>query len=402
MNIWESVRIALDNVKVNKMRSFLTIIGIVVGVAAVIAVVSIGQAGKSSIVSDIQKYGNEFFIVFPDYARVQGQEDKASITLEDVEQIRRVEGVAEAVGVVNLPMDSRQGKEEIKFSVTGTSAGYGKIENLKLEAGRFFSEQEERARQKVIVVESNYAVEKHGTAKAAIGRKVDFNGRSYRIVGVIKSEASLLSGMMEKRYDVIMPIGSIPVGDEGMINTVGHVEVTATTSEQPAMDETIERVKKLLAKRHAMPQNSYTAQTGMEAQAQISSVFNVLQTIIGSIAGISLFVGGIGVMNIMLVSVTERTREIGIRKAIGATPGMIMQQFLVEAVILCSLGGLIGTLIGLLGAGIFSMATDWPFLVSGWTILLAFGFSMVVGIFFGLYPANKAARMQPIESLRYE
>jgi len=402
MNIWESVRIALDNVKVNKMRSFLTIIGIVVGVAAVIAVISIGQAGKSSVVAEFQKYGEEFFVVFPDYARVQGQEDKAAITLEDVAQIRRTEGVRDAVGVVFVPLDSRHGKEEIKFSVTGTSAGFGKLENLKLEAGRFFSEQEERARQKVIVVESMYAEEKHGSAKAAVGRKVDFNGKQYRIVGVVKSQESLLAGMMEKQYSAIMPIGSMPISDEGTFNKVNHVEIAATTSEQPAMNETIERVKKLLAKRHTMPQNSYTAQTGMDAQAQVSTVFNVLQTIIGSIAGISLFVGGIGVMNIMLVSVTERTREIGIRKAIGATPAMIMQQFLVEAVILCSIGGLIGTVTGLLGAGIFSMATDWPFLISWWTILLAFGFSTVVGIFFGLYPANKAARMQPIESLRYE
>jgi len=402
VNIWESVRIALDNVKVNKMRSFLTIIGIVVGVAAVIAVISIGQAGKSSIVSDIQRYGEEFFVVFPDYARVQGQEEKAEITLDDVAQIKRTEGVREAVGVVSLPMDSRQGKEEVKFSVVGTSAGFAKIENIKLEAGRFFSEQEERARQKVIVVESNYAVEKHGSAQAAIGRKVDFNGKIYRIVGVTKSEASLLAGLGEQRYGATMPILSLPLGDEGALNKVNYVEIAATTSEQPAMDQTIERVKKLLAKRHTLPQNSYTSQTGMEAQAQISSVFNVLQTVIGSIAGISLFVGGIGVMNIMLVSVTERTREIGIRKAIGATPGMIMQQFLVEAIILCSIGGLMGILVGLLGAGIFSLATDWPFLISWWTILLAFGFSTVVGIFFGLYPANKAARMQPIESLRYE
>lgn len=403
MNIWESVSIALDNVRVNKMRSFLTIIGIVVGVAAVIAVISIGQAGKSSIVSSIQKYGEAFFVVFPDYARVQGQEEKAAITLEDIAQIRRTEGVAEAVGVVSIPMDSRQGKEEVKFTVTGTSAGFAKIENVRMEAGRFFSEQEERARQKVIVVESKYAVDKFGSASAAVGRKVEMSGgKIYRIVGVTKSEESILGGLMEQRYGAMMPIGSLPATDEGAVNKVGHVEIKATSGEKESLDATIDRVKKLLAKRHNLPQNSYNAQTGVEAEAQISQVFNVLQTIIGSIAGISLFVGGIGVMNIMLVSVTERTREIGIRKAIGATPGMILQQFLVEAVILCSIGGLIGIAIGLLGAGIFSLATDWPFLVSWWTILLAFGFSMVVGIFFGLYPANKAARMQPIESLRYE
>ncbi|MMZ63872.1 putative ABC transporter permease YknZ [compost metagenome] len=168
------------------------------------------------------------------------------------------------------------------------------------------------------------------------------------------------------------------------------------------MHETIDMLEKWLADRKNVEPDSYLAETGKDAEKMVSSTFSILQTIIGSIAGISLLVGGIGVMNIMLVSVTERTREIGIRKAIGATPGTIMLQFMIEAVILSFLGGTVGALLGLLAAYAFALISGWPFVVSVWAILLAFGFSAAVGIFFGLYPANKASKLHPIESLRYE
>lgn len=395
MNLWESVLLALENVRLNKMRSFLTIIGIVVGVAAVIAVVSIGQAGKYSLVSELGQVADGSFIVIP-----QSQGEIGGLTVDDVEQISRMKGIDAAVGVHSLPAESKKGKETLNFALTGTNADFPKINNLKLAAGRFFSIGEERSRQKALVVDAKYANEQYGSPESALNKKVTLNGKVYRIVGVFKQEESVLSGLGGKVYNAYLPLGTLP--GAGDVRDVQYIQAKATETANEAVGERIKEIKKMLAKRHSTAASNYIAQTGEETQEAVKSAFNVVQTIIGSIAGISLLVGGIGVMNIMLVSVTERTREIGIRKAIGATPGMIMRQFLVEAVILCFFGGLLGTLLGILCAGIFSLVTSWPFLISGWTILLAFGFSAAVGIFFGLYPANKAARMQPIESLRYE
>ncbi|ASS76594.1 ABC transporter [Tumebacillus algifaecis] len=395
MNLWESILLALENVRVNKMRSFLTIIGIVVGVAAVIAVVSIGQAGKSSLVSELGQVAEGSFLVIP-----QSQGETGGLTVDDVEQIKRLKGIDAVVGLLTLPAESKKGKDTVNFMLNGTHADYPKINNLKMVAGRFFSSGEERSRQKSLVVEAKYAEEVFGSAAAAMNKKVTLNSSIYRIVGVYKPEESLLSGLGGKVYNAFLPIGALP--GAGDVRDVQYIQAKAVEKDETLVREQVKAVKKLLAKRHNTAVANYIAQTGEETQEAVKSAFNVMQTIIGSIAGISLLVGGIGVMNIMLVSVTERTREIGIRKAIGATPGMIMRQFLVEAVILCFFGGLIGTLLGLFAAGIFSLATGWPFLVSWGTILLAFAFSAAVGIFFGLYPANKAARMQPIESLRYE
>ncbi|ARU61386.1 ABC transporter [Tumebacillus avium] len=395
MNLWESMLLALENVRVNKMRSFLTIIGIVVGVAAVIAVVSIGQAGKSSLVSELGQVADGSFIVIP-----QSQGDTGGVTVDDVEQIKRLKGIDAAVGLLTLPAESKKGKETLNFTLNGTNADYTKINNMKLAAGRFFTAGEERSRQKALVVELKYAEAQYGSAASALNKKVTLNSSVYRIVGVYKPEESLLAGLAGNVYTAFLPIGALP--GAGEVRDVQYIQAKAVQADEEEVREQVKAVRQLLAKRHNTAASNYIAQTGEETQEAVKSAFNVVQTIIGSIAGISLLVGGIGVMNIMLVSVTERTREIGIRKAIGATPGMIMRQFLVEAVILCFLGGLLGTLLGLIAAGIFSLFTGWPFLVSWWTILLAFGFSAAVGIFFGLYPANKAARMQPIESLRYE
>lgn len=401
MNFWESILVALENLKVNKMRSFLTIIGIVVGVAAVVTVVSIGQAGKSSIVSDISQYGENFFLILPNYQNGTLDED-LSVTMKDLEQIGKLKEIDKAIGVMSVAMQSVIKKDALDFTITGTSADFPTMEKVRLVSGRFFSPAEERSRQKVVVVEAKFAEDHFGSAAAALHRKIPLSGKIYKIVGIYEVQQSILNGIGGKSYSGYMPISSLPGSLDSANPRVDYAEVKAKFGDEAGLQEAIERVKQLLAKRHNTTEESFMTQTGKEAQEQVSSVFNILQTIIGSIAGISLFVGGIGVMNIMLVSVTERTREIGIRKAIGATPGVIMGQFMIEAVILSFFGGFLGALLGLFFAFIFAQITGWPFLISWWAIFLAFGFSAAVGIFFGLYPANKAARMQPIESLRYE
>jgi len=399
MTFFENAAIALDNLRGNKMRSFLTIIGIVVGIAAVVTVVSIGQAGQSSIVADIAKYGDGYFVVLPG-GDGGGTDANLLVTSSDLDALRKLEGIEAAAGTTSARLTTTIRSTEYRLDVTGTPAEYAKLAGLKYAAGGYFTASEERSRQRVLVVADTFATEAFGGAQAAMNQRLKFGGRVYRIVGVFQTEASLLSGLGGTTYAAYAPTGALP-GASGNAR-FGFVELLANTGDKEALDRIVGEAKKLLAKRHNAEATDYVSQTGAEAQRQVSSVFSILQVIIGSIAGISLFVGGIGVMNIMLVSVTERTREIGIRKAIGATPGLIMAQFMIEAVILTLLGGLLGAALGLLASWAFSAGTGWPFLVSWWALLLAVGFSTVVGIFFGLYPASKAARMQPIESLRYE
>ncbi|HZG58347.1 ABC transporter permease [Paenibacillus sp.] len=399
MTFFENAAIALDNLRGNKMRSFLTVIGIVVGIAAVVTVVSIGQAGQSSIVSDIARYGEGYFVVIPQGEG--GSVDPALlVTPADLDRVRRLDGVVAVAGTTTQRMTTRLRATEYRLDVTGAPAEYARLASFEFVAGGFFTAAEERARQRVLVVESKFADEAFGGARAAMNQRLAFGSRSYRIVGVYESEESILSGLGGAVYKAYAPLGALPGGSSGA--RFGFIEAKADTGEPERLARIVADVKALLAQRHNAEPRSYMSQTGAEAQQQVAQVFSMLQIIIGSIAGISLFVGGIGVMNIMLVSVTERTREIGIRKAIGATPGLIMAQFMIEAVLLTLVGGLLGAGVGLTASWAFSAATGWPFLVSWWALLLAVGFSTIVGVFFGLYPASKAARMQPIESLRYE
>ena len=398
MPFLEFVSIALENLRLNKMRSFLTIIGIVVGVAAVVMVVSIGEAGRHSVVSEISQYGDGFFVIYPNYSQA-GTQSFPTITRRDVEDIRKMPGVDRASSYYGFGVMTQVGRETVRFSVSAGSSDLQQMEKIELVAGRFFNDAEDRARQKVVVVDDAFADSYMGGAERALNRKIVLGGLLYRVIGVYKKPDSFLSGMSGVTYNAYMPIGSIPFDLPG--DRVDFVQATSSLKGEE-LNRLVGEVKAFLAKRHRVDPDAYYSQTGEQLQQQVSAVFNILQTIIGSIAGISLLVGGIGVMNIMLVSVTERTREIGIRKAIGATPGAIMGQFIIEAVILCVAGGLIGALLGLAASGIFAMASGMPFFVSGRAMLLAFLFSSAVGIFFGLYPANKAARLQPIESLRYE
>lgn len=400
MSIWKNLLISLDSLRVNKLRSLLTMIGIIVGVASVVLVVSIGQIGKGSVVSELAKYSPGVFFVTPSTSATKA--DKIQITMTDLKHVSRLEGVQAASGSLGMTMASKSGDSVITFNVSGTFADIVKFYNLKTEAGRFFTVSEQKSRQKVIVVESDYAISQFGSAEQAVNRKITLDGNKYEIVGVYKSDKSILSGLDGKNYSAYMPYDSLPLLKEGTNNELDSLMVIASTTDPMLKDKAGKAITSHLAKAHNAESVDYEVQKVEDFQRNLDVVFNVMQILIGSIAGISLLVGGVGVMNIMLVSVTERTREIGTRKAIGATPGLILQQFMMEAIILCFLGGVVGISIGVLGSFAFSLITKWQFILSGWTIVIAFGFSTAVGLFFGWYPAKKAANMQPIESLRYE
>ncbi|MBW7473814.1 ABC transporter permease [Paenibacillus oenotherae] len=397
MSMFESIMVALDNLRVNKLRSFLTMIGIVFGVMAVVTVVSIGQAGQASVLSELSNYKDGFFIL---YKSVGDGNAKAEIRMRDLSEARKLEGVKYVSSTNSYQMSEMRGKEKLQFIISATTSDMVKMQKVDFVAGRFFNAQEQRARQKVIVVEAAYAEKVYGTAERAINRKVKLSGGSFRIIGVYAPQKSIFGGVGGTQYKAYTPMDSMPDTGTGTGRYLSTLEFLAETPE--GMDETIQELKEWLAVRHNAETDDFKSQTGKEVQEQVSSIFSMLQLVIGSIAGISLLVGGIGIMNIMLVSVTERTREIGIRKAIGATPRAIKQQFLIESVILSFLGGTVGAVLGLLVGALASLVLSLPNVVSIWAIVLAFGFSATVGIFFGYYPANKAAKLQPIEALRYE
>ncbi|OUM95614.1 MAG: ABC transporter [Thermobacillus sp. ZCTH02-B1] len=396
MSIRESILVALDNLRVNKMRSFLTMIGIVFGVAAVVTVVSIGQAGQHAIMAELSNYGDGYFLIYPKGSAAE--EGNPFFRLRELAEIRKLPGVRYVSTSQTFGMTGRHKKETLQFKVTGTTSDSPRMKKIDMVAGRFFTSQEERARQKVLVVETKFADKAFGSPQAAIGRSVQLSGGVFRIVGVYKEQEGLMVNV-GARYSAYAPITAIP-GGAWVSENLSMLEILPASPER--MDETIRELKTWLAERKRVSKNAYATESAKDAEQMIKNTFSILQLVIGSIAGISLVVGGIGVMNIMLVSVTERTREIGIRKAIGATPGNIMFQFLVEAVMLSFIGGAIGALFGLLVAFGFAVMTGLPFVVSMEAIVLAFCFSAAVGIFFGLYPARKAAKLQPIESLRYE
>ncbi|WP_028611285.1 ABC transporter permease [Paenibacillus harenae] len=395
MSMWESILVALDNLRVNKMRSLLTMIGIVFGVMAVVTVVSIGQAGQASVINELSNFSEGYFVVFKTAGEANSN---ANITLRDLNEARKVDGVKYASTSSSFQMSEMRGTEKLQLNLLATTFDMVKMQKIDMVAGRFFNAQEQRTKQKVLVVEADYAEKVYGSAERALNRKVKLSGGTFQIVGVYKPQKSLLGDIGGTAYSVYAPIESMPDSSAGRY--ISSLEIVSETPEQ--MDDLMLEMKEWLALRHNAEPEHFTSQSGKEAQDMVSSVFGILQVVIGSIAAISLLVGGIGIMNIMLVSVTERTREIGIRKAIGATPGAIKLQFLIESVILSFLGGMTGALLGLLvGAGV-SLVMDLPSVVSFWAIVLAFGFSATVGIFFGYYPANKAAKLQPIEALRYE
>ncbi|MFC0215890.1 ABC transporter permease [Paenibacillus chartarius] len=402
MNLMENIMLSMEALVANKMRAFLTMIGIVVGVTAVVTIVSIGEAGKTSVVSSISKYGDGFFTLLPS----SGTDVQYNIApdMGDLEQVRKVPRVEMATGTLTILADAKteRSRETKSLIISGTTNELSKIEKMTMLAGRFFSSAEERSRQKVIVVESDYANLVFGSPQAAIGAKLTIGSSLYQIIGVTKTERNLFSPPVKTEYQAYMSIYVLPRSNDNGTVTFSALYVKADTKEEEALQKIMTDVKKTVAKRHNTTDKTYSTQTAAEVEQNVSSVFSILQVIIGSIAGISLFVGGVGVMNIMLVSVTERTREIGIRKALGATPGTIMGQFLVEAVFLCLLGGTAGAGFGLLASYIFALVSGWPYSVSIGAIVLAFGFSAGVGLFFGIYPARKAARMQPIDALRYE
>lgn len=407
MNLMESVKIALNAIWVNKMRSLLTMLGIIIGIASVIAVVALGHGSEALFNKEFETFGITRAYVTYNYE--EEMRDKDYMTHADVESIKRnfdgrlnAVSINYSVGATIVDLTKRSKKTNV--SLQGVDSSYTKIEKIKLIQGRFLTENDVTANGMAGVIDSEFAQALFGR-QDVIGEILTFSSGeqtiSLKIVGVYEQPKSSLNSAVGYTPPKVVyaPYTTL----ERTFNSDDRVyAIELTVANKDDVNAVSDDIKKLLKRKHNTDKEIYQVFTAQKQLDSINSVLGVLTMVISAIAAISLVVGGIGVMNIMLVSVTERTREIGIRKSLGATRKDILTQFLVEAVFISGIGGIIGTILGIgLSYGL-SLLIKVPPSTSPTTIAIAWLFSAGVGIFFGIYPANKAAKLDPIEALRYE
>ena len=422
MGIGESVRVSLEGLRANKMRSLLTMLGIIIGIAAVIGILTVGNGLTGSITGSMSSLGATNITVFlqekaggmggmETILGVASPEEEDLITDEMLEALRQRYGEAVAGISVSASAGSgvaRDGRLYANVSLTGINEEYLAVNNTDLLAGRTIRQEDLDGRRSVCVV-SDRLVENlyQGDADAALGDevRVELNGeyQSFRIVGIYEYDASM-SISFSAEEDVTTSL-YIPITTANHLtgSPEGYSTVTVQASAGTDSAAMAQSIREFLSRYYANNEDYGVSAMAMSTMVEsMSAIMDTLSIAISVIAGISLLVGGIGVMNIMLVSVTERTREIGIRKALGATKNDIRIQFVVESVIVCLIGGVIGILLGAVLGYVGSSLISEACLPQPGYVALAVGFSMAIGVFFGYYPANKAARLDPIEALRYE
>lgn len=380
---------AMRSIKGNKLRAFLTMLGIIIGVSSVIVLVSIGQGSSQAVTNQINSLGTNLLTI-----NMMGS-DAIKLTEQDIAKFQKIDGIKEMSPVVSGRVTVKNGTLSTQVSLTGTNSSYQQVRDMKINEGRFLSDMDVEYRQKVIVLGANTAQNLFGFENP-VGKDVQVNGSSFKIVGVLASKG----GSMGQSGDdvIIMPLSTA----QRIVKNTSIQTVYVQVSSEEKLNTVMAQIENKLAGMFPNKQDNYSVFNQKDLVDTMSSVTGTMTMMLGGIACISLLVGGIGIMNIMLVSVSERTKEIGIRKAIGAKRKDILLQFLIEAVVLSSLGGLIGMGIGLLVAKILSVATGMTIAYSVPVILLAFLFSLLVGVGFGVFPANKASKLHPIQALRYE
>ena len=424
MFLRENILLAIDGLKSNKMRSFLTMLGIIIGIGAVIAIVSIGDAVTTSLNDTLSRLGTSNIYVFVSQKEENGIgsssgkiDDSDLISEEQIESFAsKYSGEIGAVSYLETGEsgEARKNHRSAKITVKGTNAGYGSVNNVKITRGRFLKERDIRNRRKVAVVSDRLVSNLFRTGENPIGQEVsvdtDKGSEDYTIVGVYQFESVSIQGIesdkgKDTRTSLYLPVGLVKETAENQNYSQFVLSTKGVQDAQAFADKVESYFRKLYASN-----GNYTcrARSMESAISEWTRQLGVVSTAIAAIAAIALLVGGIGVMNIMLVSVTERTREIGPRKALGARNSYIRMQFIVEAVIICLIGGVLGIIAGLLMAwgGVtimeHQMSVSIPLVISAPVVLGSVGFSMLIGIFFGYYPARKASRLNPIDALRYE
>jgi putative ABC transport system permease protein len=399
------MRIAVDSLMRHKTRALLTMLGIIIGVGAVIAMVAVGQGAQASVEAQIASLGSNVLILFPGSTSQGGVRSAAgsatTLTLDDIDAIR---AQCPDVGAISpMTRTNRQvvvGNLNWNTSIQGGNTEYFGIRDWRILSGDTFTEQDVRGATKICVIGKTVA-DMLFPNEDPIGQTMRIHNLPFKVVGVLAPKGQ--NAMGQDQDDIIIaPFPTVQRKVQG-VEHVSTILMSAVSKERIAQAQ--QQVTELLRIRHRLnetEENDFTIRNQSDIAEAASSTSRVMTMLLGSIASVSLIVGGIGIMNIMLVSVTERTREIGIRMSIGARRSDILQQFLIEAVMLSVLGGIIGVVLGLGSSSVISNLAGWPVFVSPGSVSLAFVFSALVGVFFGFYPARKAASLSPIEALRYE
>ena len=392
MNPLELLRLALSRLRTSRLRAALTMLGVVIGVASVVALVGVGQGTTSNITSRLASLGTNLLTVSPSGGA-------STLTLEDAEAIRKVDGVAAVAPELQTSATVARGTKSSTSSVVGTSADYARVRAYDVWQGSFLTDTTVERGLRVAVLGSTTASDL-GLDATSLGSTVTIHGLPFEVIGILQPKGG--SGFNNPDDQVLVPLAAVQkyfvAGDT--IRTIG-----VSVASQDRMTEVTDAITALLRDRHELAATD-TADFSVFNQTQLldaaSSISATLTLLLGGIASISLIVGGIGIMNIMLVSVRERTREIGIRKAVGARGRDILWQFLIEALTLSLLGGLIGILLGLAVSALIGQLAGWGLQFSVSTVAAAVLFSLIVGVVFGVWPARQAARLDPIAALRYE
>ena len=400
----ESFLMAWASLIANKLRSLLTMLGIIIGVAAVIALVSIGNGVKQDIENSISSLGSNLLVVMPGAPRTPGarpsQGSMKSLKISDYEAIAKLEGVKAASPMTNGSYVVIYQNKNWTTSVAGVNSNFQDVNNWTMTSGRFFSDKNVQNRERVAVV-GQTVVKNLFADEDPVGKEIRVKNIPFRVIGVLKSKGN---GTMGNDQDdtVLIPYTTSMERVEG-IDYLRRVYVVA--KDDGGIDRLQADIENLLRVRHNIKDtnlddfNIQNMKSIMETVAQTTGTFTLF---LGAVAAISLVVGGIGIMNIMLVSVTERTREIGVRKALGATYSVIVTQFLIEAIVISLMGGFIGIAFGIGASKVIGMVSGMSTVVSVPTIIMSFAFSMAIGLIFGIYPARKAAKLNPIDALHYE
>ncbi|MFN8523604.1 MAG: ABC transporter permease [Chloroflexota bacterium] len=422
MSLIQCVQIALSALGANKLRTFLTMLGIIIGVCAVISLMSIGQGAQAQVRNQIQSLGSNLLFVRPGSTQQSGvrgaQGSAVSLTLDDAEAVAtRVSTVTDVAPEQNGGAQILARGTNVQTRVTGTTPSYEGVRNHRVAVGEFISRQHLDGRSTVLVLGANVARTLFAeedpvgqSVRVSVNNRVAFN---FRVIGVMESKGGTGFGNVDDQ--VFVPITTMQARMSNQRNARGGANVSVINvqvADEKLMQQAVQDVAALLRERHRVVEDDFTIQSQEDFLATFNQITQTFTVLLGSIAGISLLVGGIGIMNIMLVSVTERTREIGIRKAVGARRQDILSQFLVESVLVSLIGGLIGVLSGV-GISRLISGVQLPVaggggaqglqtVVSAEAVLLAFGVSAAIGVFFGAYPASRAARLHPIQALRYE
>ena len=406
MNTTNLLKIALRALANNKLRGFLTMLGIIIGVASVITMLAIGQGSMRSIQAQISEMGSNMIMIQPGADMRGGVRQDASametLKLQDYEDIvNETRYVSATSPSVNSSGQAIYGANNAPTTVYGISPDYMEIRRYEVEDGDMFSDQDVQTAAKVCVIGKTVVDNLFPGGENPVGKVIRFQKLPFRVVGVLKSKGYNSMGMDQDDL-ILAPYTTI----QKKILAITHLQgITCSALKEEYTDQAIDEISEILRRNHRLREtddDDFTIRSMQELSTMLTSTTDIMTTLLAAVAGISLLVGGIGIMNIMYVSVTERTREIGLRMSIGAKGMDILAQFLIESILISVTGGLIGVLFGVGAALIVNVVAHFPIYIQPWSVLLSFVVCTVTGVFFGWYPAKKAAQLDPIEAIRYE